>query len=202
MRLVDAVFRQGHLSEQALIEAIMTGDRPLHLDRCDICGERAVEIGRWLDSVRELGHDAADAAFPPERLAAQHGQIMRRLEQLDQPSRVISFPAAPRPEIRESTGRRVAPAWVGVAAAAGLAIGLVGGQLTARLGNDSPAQQVGTTPQALDALVTGELSNEPGGVPTGPSLLDLNLDTIALPSGDVLDESTPSIVRTSLIRGG
>ena len=28
MRLADAVFRQGHLSEQALVEALMTGDRP------------------------------------------------------------------------------------------------------------------------------------------------------------------------------
>ena len=51
MRLIDAVFRQGHLSEQALVEAVMTGERPAHLDRCDLCADRAVELGRWLDDV-------------------------------------------------------------------------------------------------------------------------------------------------------
>ena len=201
MRLVDAVFRQGHLSEQALIEAIMTGERPVHLDRCDICGDRAVEIGRWLDSARTLGHDAAETAFPPERLAAQHSQIMRRLEQLDQPSRVISFPTTPRAEVRENTGRRVAPAWVGVAAAAGLAIGMIGGQLTARLGDDRQPGLAATQPPAESLTLGLESSSDPDG-PAGPSLLDLNLDEIALPSVDVLDQSTPSIVRASLNRGG
>ena len=45
MRLIDMVLRQGHLSEQALMEALTGGDRPAHLDRCDLCAERAVDLG-------------------------------------------------------------------------------------------------------------------------------------------------------------
>ena len=88
MRLVDVLFRQGHLSERALVDAVMTSDRPFHLDRCDICATRAVELNRWLDTVRTAATEAADEAFPQERLAAQQAQILRKLEQLDEPARV------------------------------------------------------------------------------------------------------------------
>ena len=138
MRLVDVLFRQGHLSERAIVEVIMTGDRPAHLDRCDICAERAVELNRWLDTVRTVAVEAADQAFTAERLAAQQAQIQRRLEQLDEPARVIAFPRQSRLDSRENGRRRVAPAWVGVAAAAGLVIGVIGGQASARL-NTAPA---------------------------------------------------------------
>src|SRR5690606_7636115 len=70
---------------------------------------------------------------PPEKLALQQSQIMRRLEQLDAPPRVIAFPAQAVSAPRTDMGRRVAPAWVGVAAAAGLVIGIIGGQVSARL---------------------------------------------------------------------
>ena len=65
MRLSDRLFRRGHLSERALIDALLSGDRPAHLDRCDICAERAVDLGRWMDDVRTTGIEAADAAFSP-----------------------------------------------------------------------------------------------------------------------------------------
>ena len=131
MRLVDAIFRSGHLSERALVEAVMTGERPAHLERCDICVERAVDLGRWLDQVRVMGIETADAAFPPDRLAAQQQQILRRLEQLDQPARVIAFPSQYRLG-RELGGRRVAAGWVAVAAAAGVVLGVVSSQVTQR----------------------------------------------------------------------
>ena len=60
MRLADTIFRRGHLSERALAEVCMTGERPLHLDRCDICAERAVEFGRWLEDVRQVGLEDAE----------------------------------------------------------------------------------------------------------------------------------------------
>src|SRR5829696_1085524 len=119
MRLVDAILRQGHLSEQTLAEAIMTGDRPLHLDQCDICGERALNLSRALDTVRSAAMDAADDAFPPERLAAQQAQILRRLEQADELTRVIAFPVQIRVDAPPPARRRVAAGWIGVAAAAG-----------------------------------------------------------------------------------
>ena len=97
-----------------------------------------------LDEVHAAGVEAADRVFTPEKLAAQQSQIMRKLEQLDEPARVIAFPRQYRMNTREGGARRVAPAWVGVAAAAGLAVGVVGGQLSARLGT-TPAAGTATT---------------------------------------------------------
>ena len=204
MRLVDAVFRQGHLSERAIVVAIMTGERPAHLDRCDLCAERAVSLGRWLDTVRTIGHEAADAAFSSDRLNAQHAQIMRKLEQADQPSRVINFPTFTRAETPEAGRRRVAPAWVGVAAAAGLAVGVVGGQITARMGQlpAAPATTAAANPAAADSLPIGAESSEGPAAPGGHSILDMNLETLEVPTLGIMDQSTPSMVRASLNRGG
>jgi hypothetical protein len=200
VRLVDAVLRQGHLSERALVDAIMTGDRPAHLDRCGICAERAVEIGRWLDDARTVATEAADAAFPPERLAAQQAQILRRLEQIDQPSRVIHFPGLSREETRAASDRRVAPAWVGVAAAAGLAVGLVGGQLSARLGDRSVQPPiVAANPAASEQQPVAEPEHTG---PFDPRLFEMDLDTIDIPSLAPLNQATPSVVRASADRGG
>jgi hypothetical protein len=202
VRLVDAVLRQGHLSERALVEAIMTGDRPVHLDRCEICAERAVEIGHWLDHARTASVEAADEAFPAERLTAQHAQIMRKLEQMDQPSRVIHFPSFSRAEGRAQTDHRVAPAWVGVAAAAGLAIGLVGGQMTARMGDRQvPVPTVASNPSPDALLPIGLDQAEPGGT-IDHSILDLDLDTLDVGPLDILNQATPSMIRASADRGG
>jgi hypothetical protein len=151
VRLVDVIFRGGHLSEQALIEAVMTGERPVHMDRCDLCAERAVDLGRWLDQVRATGNEAVDAVFPPERMVAQQQQILRKLEQLDQPSRVISFPNQSK-LARDMGGRRVAAGWLAVAAAAGVVLGVASSQVTARLNKPTPVApvtaQVPTQPSA------------------------------------------------------
>ena len=175
MRLIDLVVRQGHLSEQALIEAVAGGDRPPHLDRCDICAERAVAVGRWMDEVQREGADAADAVFTPEHLASQQAQILRRLEQLDNPARVIAFPAAGRAE-RTAGGRRVAASWVGVAAAAGLVIGVVGGQISARLGQPVPQPQTAETVAPVDA-----------------QFLDQSFDESRISAFEAVDELTPRL---------
>ena len=137
MRLTDVVFRRGHLSDRGLAEVWMTGHRPAHVDRCDICADRAIEISRWLDEIRTTGLEAADAVFTPERLAVQQSQILRKLEQLDQPPRVIAFPNLARTISWEPATRGVAPGWVGIAAAAGLVLGVVGGHVTARIGTSN-----------------------------------------------------------------
>jgi hypothetical protein len=140
------VLRQGHLSEQAVANALMTGDRPAHLDRCDLCADRALEMGRWLTAVKSAAIDAADAAFPAERLAAQQAQIFRRLEQLDEPSRVIAFPTQSRLSVRDTGGRRIAPAWLGVAAAAGLVVGAIGGQMSVEVERPTAAPMAAEIP--------------------------------------------------------
>jgi hypothetical protein len=197
VRLIDSVFRQGHLSEAALVEAVMTGDRPAHLERCDVCAERAVELGRWLDEARDLGLESADAAFPAERLAAQQSQILRKLEQLDQPSRIIAFPSQTRLEMREPSGRRVAASWVGVAAAAGLIIGVVGGQITARMG-DRPAPP----PAAVATQTTpAPAPDDASATPVDSSLLDQDFDTIQLKAVEAIDDLTPRMTAAARIGG-
>jgi hypothetical protein len=188
MRLVDVLLRQGHLSERALVDAIMSGDRPFHLDRCDICAARAVELNRWLDSVQTTAIEIADEAFPPERLAAQQSQILRRLEQLDEPARVIAFPRQARSEEREAGTWRVAPGWLGVAAAVGLVVGAVGGQFSARV-VEAPAP-VAVAPVAPAALP----ESEPATLANASWVDPADVDGYIPASLGALNEATPRVI--------
>lgn len=190
MRLVDAVLRQGHLSERDLTEALLTGERPAHLDRCAHCAERALALNRWLDDVRLIGLEAADKQFPAEMLLAQQGQIRKRLEALEQPaSKVVAFPGAAASGVQ--SGRRVAPAWVGVAAAAGLVLGVIGGQITARLATASPPiSTADARPATTDAP------------PVAPwmdveEVLQSELDHVSVPALEAINQSTPRISTNS-----
>lgn len=134
MRIADTLLRRGHLSEDALVEVWYSGNRPVHLDACDLCAERALEVSRWLQQTRDLGIAEADAAFPAERLAAQQAQILRKLEQLDRPSKLLSFPrVSPAPPAHielHGHDHRVSSRWIAAAAAAGLILGVIGGRLS------------------------------------------------------------------------
>ena len=199
MRLADAILRRGHLSDQALAELCVTGNRPTHLDQCELCAERAVEFGRWLDDVRTTGIDAADAEFPQERLAAQQAQILRRLEHLDNPARVIAFPGQARYGQTGSVRRRITPAWIGVAAAAGLVLGVLGTQFTARLGGPNvvvPAAQEAVVTLASDAP-NGEASARVSAIDS--SLADANADWPSVPFLEAMDQLTPHAVDAALV---
>jgi hypothetical protein len=188
MRLVDVLFRQGHLSERALVDAIMTGQRPFHLDRCDICATRAVDLNRWLDTVESMAAEAADEAFPQERLAAQQSQILRRLEQVDEPARVIAFPGQSRPEAREMGRFRVAPGWLAVAAGLGLIVGAAGGQFTARL-NPTPPPVAVAPPTPVTAP-----DPEPTAFTNAYWVDQADLDGYVPASLGALNEATPRVV--------
>ena len=192
MRLADFLLRGGHLSEQALVDVCMTGERPAHLERCEVCAGRALELGRWLDDVRATAMEEADAAFPSERLALQQSQILRRLEQLDRPARVIAFPS---PSRYDQLGVRqgIRPAWVGVAAAAGLAIGLLGGQFSARFTGDAPVAPPAQAEQP---------AAPPATEPSSPEFayLSLDLDEVGRPQIEAvaaLDAYTPNTLPAS-----
>ena len=67
----------------------------------------------------------ADAHFDDRALETQRHKILARLAHLGNPARVIRFPRAPYGELpTPSVNRR----WISVAAAAGLLIGVLGGQ--------------------------------------------------------------------------
>lgn len=188
MRLADAVLRQGHLSEQALTEALLSGNRPQHLDACDVCSSRALDLGRWLDEVQQLGVEMADDQFAPEQLKVQHDQILRRLDQLNQRPRVIAFPGQLRPEFSVPDTRRVAPAWLGVAAAAGLVLGIIGGQVIATMGPAAPAGRADTATTAPQTP----------GVSVDPVLLDLDRPPSEL---SALDGLFPELLASNVAGG-
>jgi hypothetical protein len=96
-----------------------------HLAACAQCRSRYAAFTGWLDRIHDDAIGEAEGAFPPERLAAQQAQVMRRLEALERPARVIAFPRFSRP-VTSSQGH--AQRWVAAAAAAGLIIGLAAGQ--------------------------------------------------------------------------
>lgn len=200
MRLADALFRQGHLSERALADAIMTGERPLHLDQCDLCAERAADLGRSLDQIRDTVVDDADTRFPTERLAAQQAQIMRRLEQLDEPTRVIAFPSHQRVEPRRGARRLVAPGWIGVAAAAGLVIGVIGGQVTARVSQRTASAVTAESAAALASLAPSNAREPQVTVPINSSMLDMDLDTFTPEPLGAMNDITPRKVAWQVAR--
>jgi hypothetical protein len=195
VRFADRLLRQGHLSEDALAAAIVTGERPDHLDHCAACSARALELSRWLDDLRLDAVSAADAAFPVERLAVQHAQILRKIEQVEEPVRVLEFPKTTARARAVSPLRRVSPGWLGVAAAAGLAVGVVGGHFSAHFNGVA----VPTT-ESTDA-VPGSLAPEPQptGRPGGTLLFDLDLEDAAPAALRDMDAYTPRLIPTSQI---
>lgn len=190
MGLADVVFRRGHLSQDALVDVWTTGVRPAHLDVCDDCANRALEMSRWLEDVQAVGRADADAVFPDERLVAQRGSIMNRLAQLDRPSKVISFPAAApagREPYAEQRGRT---AWLAAAAAAaGIMIGVVGMEL-------SHMVPFGTRPQP--PVVATTPTQSPSGIDDA-GFMDGIFDRPSLGTLNALDEMTPRVADIVLV---
>ena len=103
-------------------------DRPAerHLQTCSDCRERYGAFAAWLDTIRSDAHAEADETFTRDRLGLQQTQILRRLESLEHPARVIAFPRFARPIAAQPGGRR---RWIAAAAAVGLITGVGLGQL-------------------------------------------------------------------------
>jgi len=79
-----------------------------------------------LEAYRAAACAEADAHFDERALETQRHKILDRLAHLGHPARVIRFPKAGNVEVPEGGVNR---RWISVAAAAGLIIGLLGGQL-------------------------------------------------------------------------
>lgn len=97
-----------------------------HLEACAPCRARYEAFADWLADARVDALGEAEEVFPADRLAMQQSQILRRLEALDRPARVIAFPRFSQPV---TTIRRGPQRWIAAAAAAGLIVGLGAGQL-------------------------------------------------------------------------
>lgn len=129
--------RTGHLKDDHLLDCYVaehTGTAPDawaadHLSECRDCEVRYAELAGFMNGLRADADADVDAAFPPDRLAAQQQQILHRLEHAHRSARVLSFPAR---EVSPPSRSPLMPAprWLVAAAAAGLFIGVaVGGYL-------------------------------------------------------------------------
>lgn len=79
-----------------------------------------------LDAYRAAACAEADALFDERALETQRHKILARLAHLGHSAKVIRFPVAPHADVQANTVNR---RWISIAAAAGLIIGLLGGQL-------------------------------------------------------------------------
>ena len=124
-----------HLSDHRLVEicfdAAALAAEQRHLVSCPACEARRTGIAQLLSETAGVSTAEADLAFGEERLARQRARILQRIEQEGRPGRVIAFPAGsgPAPTLRSRPRTR----WVAVAAAAGLVIGLLAGQLSQQI---------------------------------------------------------------------
>ena len=136
MSLLNALGRRRHLDDTAFSElwsasaaggevAIAAPDAE-HLESCAACRARYEAFTDWLADARVDAIAAAGEVFPAERLATQQAQILRRLEALERPARVIAFPKHARPVAATRSGPQ---RWIAAAAAAGLIVGLGAGEL-------------------------------------------------------------------------
>ena len=87
---------------------------------------RELDQNAALEAYRAAACAEADAHFDDRALETQRHKILAKLAHLGHPARVIRFPKAAGPELAAAGVNR---RWISVAAAAGLIIGLLGGQL-------------------------------------------------------------------------
>ena len=93
------------------------------MSRCD---DTESSQAAALEAYRAVAHAEADAHFDDRALDAQRHQILARLAHLGHTAKVIRFPRAAHIAAPVAGVNR---RWISVAAAAGLIIGLLGGQI-------------------------------------------------------------------------
>ncbi len=125
-----------------------------------------------LEKYRAAACAEADAHFDDHALETQRHKVLARLAHLGQPAKVIRFPKAPQGDLPiGGVNRR----WISVAAAAGLIIGLLGGQLVHLVAQ--PTRRL--APMATSSAPSAAVSS-PGFVPVSVPVDDGFLDEIEL----------------------
>jgi hypothetical protein len=128
--------RTNHVSSDRLTTMAFAAHAPetaqdeqalLHVAECDRCAADLARFTADAESLRAAAFARSDAIFDEGALEAQRARILDRLASLGQVARVLRFPRREREvAMPVTTGSR---RWISVAAAAGLIIGLVAGQL-------------------------------------------------------------------------
>ena len=143
-----------------------------------------------LEAYRAAACAEADAHFDERALEAQRHKILDRLAHLGHPAKVIRFPRAPHGDLPIGAVNR---RWISVAAAAGLIIGLLGGQLLHLV----PPQNRRPAPMATSIAPSDPVSGlafVPASTPADDGLLgEIELVMQVRATGELraLDEFTP-----------
>lgn len=118
-----------------------------HLTDCEACRARYTEMAGMLATVRQEADAEVERLFSAEQQRSQQQQILRRIDQLTQGARVISFPGL---DSRRNSAlkSRVAPRWVAAAAAAGLFVGVGMGMFFDPRARQAPPAAVSVKPEA------------------------------------------------------
>jgi hypothetical protein len=98
-----------------------------HVSRCHTCANSLADLTREFDALRASAWHEVDAKFDEVALETQRTKILDKLAHLGQAARVLRFPARTREAAMPVSP--ISRRWLSVAAAAGLLIGLVAGQL-------------------------------------------------------------------------
>jgi hypothetical protein len=165
-----------------------------HLQACPACRARFGNLTTWMHEIRADAVAEADDVFTPERLAAQHAQILRRLEAAERPARVIAFPRFSQPLATASSG---ASRWIAAAAAAGLIVGVGVGQMMDLRPSMRPGGVRTSDVRPVDTPGAGRAEDGVQTVSTTGrdeaflSELDASLSRSAVPELRALDEFTP-----------
>lgn len=124
-RLLDRHVDDTTLRLLALDPDAVTGPARSHLRDCRRCQARAAAASRQLDAARSEAHAEADAAFSSADLDRQRRTILARISRGHRSARVLPFPGHEPVTARHRADRR----WLAAAAAAGLVLGALAGQL-------------------------------------------------------------------------
>jgi len=166
------ILRVRHLPEERLFECYVAErsgeavDPPSasHLSSCEECLARFSDQSRFMDGLREEAEAETDAVFTPQQLHAQQQQIVRRLEHLGHPARVLSFPARLMRRHLTRHARQIGTRWAAAAAVAALFVGVgLGGFLNSET-HSTPMARTVMRPQRLAVPMATTVSPSPAPV--------------------------------------
>jgi len=200
------LLRPGHLGDDELLELLipaLSAAQPraaqAHLDRCDACRDRSVQLQTFLTGLTDTNEPCLAGAFPLDRLATQRERIMRRLRRTIEPAkvgRVLTFPALARPALANVHRAR---RWLAAAAAAGLLVGVSVGQFL----HFHPEPAMSAQDTSVDTPITTSEPRRPSTASVAePALeyedafldeLELVLSSPQVPQLSLLDELTPRV---------
>jgi hypothetical protein len=146
-----------------------------HVAACELCTAKLADLTSQVEGLRDAAWQEADAVFDEAALETQRMKILARIAQLGKAARVLRFPA----RVREAA-MPVSPIsrrWISVAAAAGLIIGLVAGQMLHFVPWDSRLHRPASQLQAGNPRVSA-----------GPVIVQTAATAVTSTDDELLDE--------------